>query len=103
MFLTVTPTPEQITGFLAFAHSAGPAMVTLVVVTVCIVILHKFVFRDVLAAHVQVSENGKLAAASNAAAAAEHRQGSEATKGATEINKEMLEILKDAIAETRSK
>lgn len=97
------PTPEQINGFMKMVADAGPVMVTLVVVTACIIALHKFVFKDVLAAHVQVSENGKIAAASNASAAAEHRQGSEATKSAAEINKEMLQVLRGSIQEIRER
>lgn len=89
--------------FMELVYIAGPLGALLILLTVCIIALHKYVFRDVLATHVTVSENGKLSAASNATAAAEHRAGSEAARGAAAINMQMLEVLKDSIEAQRAR
>lgn len=95
--------PSNAATFASIVSQAGPMAAMLVILTVCIISIHRFVFRDVLATHSTVSENGKLTAASMSQAASEHRVGSEAAKSTAGINLQMLELLRGIIADMREK
>lgn len=95
--------PSNAATFAGIVSQAGPMAAMLVILTVCIIAIHRFVFKDVLATHSTVSENGKVAAASMAQAAQEHRAGTEAAKSTAGLNLQMLELLRGIIADMREK